>query len=68
MKTAPKVWGIKETKLKLGNDLCGNLLFVHAILGCDTTPNVFSLGKALALKKFLKRREISRMCCCFQFR
>ena len=53
MKTAPKVWDIKETKLKLGNELCDNILFVHAILGCDTTSSVFGLGKGSALKKYL---------------
>ena len=54
MKTAARVWNIKETKLKLGNELCDNLLFVHAFLGCDTTSSVFGLGKGLALKKHLK--------------
>ena len=54
MKTAARVWNIKETKLKLGNELCDNLLFVHAFLGCDMTSSVFGLGKGLALKKHLK--------------
>ena len=34
----------------LGRNICTNLLFAHAILGCDTTSRVFSLGKGLALK------------------
>ena len=28
------------------------MLFAHAILGCDTTSRVFSIGKGLALKHF----------------
>ncbi|MEW8547735.1 MAG: hypothetical protein AB2693_29860 [Candidatus Thiodiazotropha sp.] len=57
MKTAARVWNIRETKLKLGSDLCKDLLFVHAILGCDTTSSVFGLGKGLALKKYLKDKN-----------
>ena len=34
----------------LGRDICTNLLFAHAILGCDITSQVFSLGKGSALK------------------
>ena len=37
-------------KTVLGRNICTNLLFAHAILGCDTTSRVFSLGKGLALK------------------
>ena len=48
------MWDIKEAKLKLGADLCDNLLFVHAILGCNTTSSVYSLGKGTALKKYMQ--------------
>ena len=34
----------------LGTNICTDLLFAHAILGCYTTSRVFSLGKGLALK------------------
>ena len=34
----------------LGRAVCNNMVFVHAILGCDTTYRVFSMGKGLALK------------------
>ena len=34
----------------LGRAVCNNLLFAHAILICDTTSRVFSMGKGLALK------------------
>ena len=37
----------------LGDQICDNLLFVHALLGCDmyTTSRVFGIGKPEALKK-----------------
>ena len=41
-------------KTELENELCDNLLFVHAFLGCDTTSSIFGIGKGLALKKYLK--------------
>ena len=47
-KTAARVRNIKETKQKLGVDLCKDLLFLHAVLGCDKTSSVFGLGKGLA--------------------
>lgn len=59
MKTAVRVWNIKETKLKFENLLFESLLFVHAVLGCDTTPSDFSLGKGSALQKYLKDKDFS---------
>ena len=35
----------------LGDQICDNLLFVYALLGCDTISRVFGIGKAKALKK-----------------
>ena len=32
--------------------VCNNVLFAHAILCCDTTSRVFSMGKGLALKHY----------------
>ena len=34
----------------LGRAVGNNMLFVHAVLGCDTTYRVFSMGKGLSLK------------------
>ena len=48
----PRTWHIRYTKAKLGDDVCKNILFLHAILGCDTVSRVFGLGKGTALKKF----------------
>lgn len=40
-----KVWDIKAAQAALGADICANILFGHAIGGCDTTSSLFSIGK-----------------------
>ena len=47
-----RVWDMKRIKEQLGDDVCLDLLFLHAILGCDTTSRVHGIGKAAALKKY----------------
>ena len=47
------VWCIKQCKALLGSKLCEHLLFMHAILGCDTTSHLFGLGKGIVVKKGL---------------
>ena len=47
-----KIWCIQQSKELFGIDVCNNILFIHAILGCDTTSHLYGLGKGLALKKF----------------
>ena len=46
-----KTWNIKRTKTSLGANVCANILFVHAILGCDTTSRIHGIGKGVALTK-----------------
>ena len=46
-----RVWNIKATRNELGANICDSILFVHAILGCDTTSRLYGLGKALSLKR-----------------
>ena len=46
-----KTWNIKRTKTSLGANVCANILFVHAILGCDTTSKIHGIGKGVALTK-----------------
>jgi hypothetical protein len=63
-KKTPRVWNIKMTKAILGLAVCKQILFVHAILGCDTTSRLYGIGKGVALKKlfvnnhFLKQSEV----------
>lgn len=49
-----KVWCITQSKELLSPHICYHPLFVHAILGCDTTSRLFGLGKGLAMKKMKK--------------
>ena len=44
-------WNMKKVKEQLSDDVCHDLLFLHSILGCDTTSRVHGIGKAAALKK-----------------
>ena len=47
-----RIWNIKATKEKLGQDICSNILFIHAFLGCDTTSRLYGIGKGMSLSKF----------------
>ena len=63
-KKSPRCWNINDMQRVLGRAVCNNMLLEHAILGCDTTSQVFSIGKGLALKHirsekhFIKQAEI----------
>ena len=48
---ASKCWNISEIRSLLGNVVVKNILFLHAILGCDTTSGVYGLGKKLSVNK-----------------
>ena len=43
-KKSPRCWHIKYVQRVLGRAVCNNMLFAHAILICDTTSRVFSIG------------------------
>ena len=50
--------------IKTSNDICHDLLFLDAILGCDTTSRVRGKCKAAALKKYtnsLHFRELTKV-------
>ena len=44
---------------ELGPKVCSNTFFLHAILGCDTTSQLYGIGKATSLKKFKSSRQRS---------
>ena len=46
----PGIEDIKKSKKVLGEQLCSCILFVHALLGCDTISPVHGSGKPAALK------------------
>jgi len=49
-----KVYDINRIKAILGQDLCSQLLFIHAFTGCDTTSRIFGIGKKSAFQKLVK--------------
>ena len=57
-KKSPRCWNIKCVERVLGRAVFNIMLFAHAILGCDTTSRVFSLGKGLALKHIRSDKHI----------
>ena len=48
----PRIWNIKATEQMLGPDICKHILFIHALLGCDTTSRLYGIRKATSLTKF----------------
>ena len=53
-KSARMLWDAKYAKEVLGEKICNAILPIHALLGCDTTSRLFSIGKQVALQKFGK--------------
>ena len=47
-----RIWDIKVTQSELDADI-GNIMFIHAILGCDTTSRLHGLGKGLSLMRII---------------
>ena len=41
---------------KLGMELCENILFIHALLGCDTISSVLGIEKGPSLKAYNQSR------------
>ena len=55
-----RIWNIKQIQMALGRKVCDNIMFAHAILGCDTTSHIFGLGKGIALNKIIKKQEFAK--------
>jgi hypothetical protein len=56
------VYNINVLKQILGDDLCTDLLFVHAFTGCDTTSRIFGIGKKSFVQKIIKGESVFRTC------
>ena len=39
----PGIWNIKTVKQRLGPDICQHILFMYAVLGCDTTSRLHGI-------------------------
>ena len=52
----PRVWnmhqGCQGATIIIGPEVCTHILFLHAVLGCDTTSRLYGIGKEISLKKF----------------
>ena len=53
----PRICDIKAVKEQLGPEVCSHILFLHAVLGCDTTSRLYGIGKGASLKKFKSSRH-----------
>src|SRR6218665_3555780 len=42
---AGKVYNINHLKKMIGDDMCSQLLFIHAMTVCDTTSRIFGICK-----------------------
>ena len=60
-----QIWNITAVKEQLGPEMCSNILFLYAILGCDTTSQLYGIGKATFLKKFKSSRHFQEQAKCF---
>jgi len=47
-----RCWNISRLQALLPSTIADNILFLHAILGCDTTSGVFGLGKKLSTPRY----------------
>ena len=46
-----RCWNIAALRTLIGDIVADNILFIHALLGCDTTSGVYGLGKKVAIAK-----------------
>ena len=49
-KISPKCWNIALLKITIRPEVSNSMLFMHAILGRDTTSGIYGIGKKAALK------------------
>ena len=56
------MYNIKLLKDALGDDVCNELLFIHAYSACDSTSRIFSIGKKSAFQKLVKSDPVMKSC------
>ena len=61
-----RIWNIKKMQEQLGREVCDNILFVHAFLGCDTTSRIHGIGKGKLFKMFETSSELKQNANTFQ--
>jgi len=45
-------WNIQELQKHVGEDVCRNIIFIHAFLGCDSTSKPYGVEKGAGLKLY----------------
>ena len=45
--------------------MCESILFIHAILGCDTISSLYGIGKGLSLKAFMCKEQFKQQAITF---
>ena len=53
-----RIWDINRTKQLLGPDMCQNLPVIHALTGCDSTSQMFGIGKGSAFKRYRYDKQL----------
>src|SRR5688572_32785676 len=53
---------INHLRKIVGNDICSQVLFIHAMTGCDTTSRIYNVGRMNAFHKIVKRDTVLRLC------
>ena len=61
-KTGGRLWDILSAKLKLGDTLCDQILFLHAFFGCDLTSRIYGIGKSTPLNHAKKKEKLPGYC------
>ena len=46
--------------------MCSHMLFLHALLGCDTTSHIYGIGKVTALKKAMTNEHFRKQAHVFE--
>ena len=57
---AEDVWEMKKVRSELGEEICENILFIHAFLGCDTTSRIFGIGKGTIVQTFVESQNLGQ--------
>ena len=61
-KGTPNVYNITVLKRLLCDDVCSDLLFIHAFSGCDTTSRIFGVGKKSVVQKVIAGDSVLHEC------
>jgi len=57
-----QLYNINLLKETLGDDVCNQLIFIHAYSGCDSTSRIFGIGKKSAFQKLVKSDRVMKSC------